>query len=101
MPRAVSPWCCVRPRPAGRSSTIIRVSGLPDGLLNAPWRHGFPAAQLLRGPGGSLVGVATLATARDLQALAFRRGDETKRVGAHIDVGNGLLDRRHVAGDAF
>ena len=45
--------------------------------------------------------MADIAGIRYLQLLCFRRREETESVTADVDIGNRLLDLRHVAGDTF
>src|SRR4051794_769370 len=45
--------------------------------------------------------MARYTRARDLEAIAFGRSNEAEGVSAHVDVGDSLLDSRHVAGDAL
>src|SRR5262249_15298558 len=68
---------------------------------DAPGREFRPAAESLGRPGVRLVLVAARARVRYLHGFGHRRRDEPERVAAHHDVADGLLDRRHVAADAF
>ena len=70
-------------------------------LCRSPWRYPRPSPQCLGGPFVRPVRVTTGARIRNLELIAHRRSDELERVAAHVDVGDGLLDLRHVAGDAF
>ena len=42
-----------------------------------------------------------IAGVRNLQSVRCRRGDELKRVAAHIHIGDGLLDFGHMTSDAL
>src|SRR5471030_309783 len=92
MPAAALLWYCGKPRRRGRSSTTILRSAAA--VLHPPRGYFFPAAQGLRGPRGSLIRMAPRAAVRNLQSLAFSRGNKPERVRPHVDVGNGLLDLR-------
>jgi hypothetical protein len=43
--------------------------------------------------------MATRTRVRDLVLVGHRRTDELERVAADVDVGDGLFDLRHMAGD--
>jgi len=45
--------------------------------------------------------MANIASVRNIECFSASRTDEAKSMGADIDVGERLRDRRHVAADAF
>ncbi len=53
--------------------------------------------QCLRGPSRRFIGVTGSARIRDFVFIRFSRRDEPERVGVHIDICDGGLNRRHVA----
>ena len=60
-----------------------------------------PLLQLLDGPRCSLVRVAGIARVRHLELIRHRRWDEFEGMAANVDIGNRLLDLRHVAANTF
>ena len=61
----------------------------------------IPTLERLTRPVGRLVGVAAGAGIRDLERVGQGRAVKRERVTAHVDVGDRLLDFRHVTGDAL
>jgi hypothetical protein len=64
---------------------------------HAPRRTVIPRAESRRRPFCGLVRMADVAGIGDLQSLGLGRRHKAKGVAADIDVGNRLLDGRHMA----
>jgi hypothetical protein len=96
-------------RRTGLSGDIERIYDIHDPtqrrcialILHPPRRTLRPAFQHVHGPANTLIGVALIAGVRNLQRLRVGGGNESKRVRVNIDVAEGLLNRRHVTGNAL
>ena len=58
-------------------------------------------AKRVGSPGRGLIHMTGDARIRNLILVSFSWRDESERVRMHVDIGDGRLDRRHVAIDAF
>ncbi len=80
---------------------VAFVASLPRcvrGLVDPPGRYPNPSLERFTRPLRRLVRVTGIARVRDLVLICHFGRDELKRMAADIDVGDRLLDLRHVAG---
>ena len=69
--------------------------------VHAPGRESRPSFQRLARPVRRFIRVAARARIRDLELIRHARRNEAEGVAAHVDVGDRLLDLRHVTRDAL
>ena len=70
-------------------------------ICHAPRRYVRPRSQRVTRPRGGLVSVADIAGIRNFERVRLAWRYETKSVAPDIDIGNRLLDFRHMARHAF
>lgn len=75
--------------------------GCPSLLFRAPQRAFSPSLHLPQCPPGRLVRVARRAWIRNFVTVGHGRRDKRERMSAHLHIGDGGLDLRHVTGNAL